>query len=156
MTDPVQQLEDALVQLDEAWSQLSRHIASDFRDAFSIPAGQSHLLILLDRLGPQRMSDIAALLNLTLSGCTALVDGAVESGLVERMRNDSDRRVVWIQLTEQGAQTLSQMRRVRASILAKYLSKLEPEEIQQMAALLGRAAQAAQPEVSQVNSAPAR
>jgi DNA-binding MarR family transcriptional regulator len=153
MTDQVQELEDALVQLDEAWSQLSRYIAADFKDSFSIPIAQSHLLRLLDRLGPQRMSDIAAYLDVTLSGSTAMVDSAVEAGLVERSRDEADRRVVWIQLTDAGIQTLQQMRRVRAGIFAKYLSRLEPEEIQQMAALLGRAARAARPENAQANLA---
>ncbi|MCC6455190.1 MAG: MarR family transcriptional regulator [Caldilineaceae bacterium] len=153
MTHQVQALEDALVQLGEAWSQLSRYVASDFRAACSIPAAQSHLLYFLGASGPQRMSDIAAHMDVTLSGCTAMVDSAVAAGFVERSRDETDRRVVWIQLTEEGTQMLQQVRRLRASILAKYLSRLEPEEIQQMATLLGRVADATRPEVPQVDLA---
>jgi MarR family transcriptional regulator, organic hydroperoxide resistance regulator len=153
MTDQAHELEDALVKLGEAWTQLSRHIASDFRDSCSIPAAQSHLLYFLGAFGPQRMSDIAAYMDVTLSGCTAIVDSAVAAGFVERSRDEADRRVVWIQLTEAGTQMLQQVRRLRAGILAKYLNRLEPEEIQQMARLLGRAADAARPEAPQAHPA---
>jgi MarR family transcriptional regulator, organic hydroperoxide resistance regulator len=146
MSDSVKQLEDALVELSEAWSRLSRRVTLDFKDSpSSVPPAQGNLLRLLNYMGPQRMSDIAGFLEISLGGCTAMVDRAIDAGLVERYRDEEDRRVVWVQLTEKGNQTLDEMRRIRARIFAKYLHQLEPDEIQQLATLLSRAAGAVQP-----------
>ncbi len=103
---------------------------------------QMGLLRLLDGLGAQRMSDIATRLGLTQSGCTALVDRAIQSELVERYRDPADRRVVWVALTPHGNQTLDELRRIRSRFMAKYLSHLDQAELNLLATLLGRAAAA--------------
>lgn len=142
-SDQEKQLEDVLVRLDEAWGQLFRRVAVDLKECTSaIPIMQMGLLRLLDGLGAQRMSDIAARLDLTQSGCTALVDRAIQSALVERYRDPADRRVVWVALTPEGNQTLDKLRRIRSRFMAKYLSHLDPEELSMLATLLGRAAEA--------------
>jgi DNA-binding MarR family transcriptional regulator len=102
------------------------------------PPAQIFLLSLLDRLGPQRMSDLAALLGVTQSGCTALVDRTVHAGLVDRRRDPADRRVVWVELTGEGDQKLDEIRRFKAQVMTNYLSRLDPDEIQLLVALLGR------------------
>jgi DNA-binding MarR family transcriptional regulator len=133
------QLEDVLVRLDEVGSQLFRRIASSMAECrFTIPPAQIFLLSLLDRLGPQRMSDLAALLGVTQSGCTALVDRTVYAGLVDRRRDPADRRVVWVELTDEGNQKLGEIRRMKAQLMANYLSRLDPDEIHLLATLLGR------------------
>lgn len=132
-----------LVRLDEAWGQLFRRVAVDLKECTSaIPIMQMGLLRLLDGLGAQRMSDIATRLDLTQSGCTALVDRAIQSELVERYRDPADRRVVWVALTPHGNQTLDELRRIRSRFMAKYLSHLDQTELNLLATLLGRAADA--------------
>ena len=49
-----------------------------------------------------RMSDLAALVVLSPSGLTRLVDKLAAEGLVERMRCAGDARVVYARLTDQG------------------------------------------------------
>ncbi len=139
-TTQEQEIEDALVRLDEAWSQLFRRIASDIKEyPFTLPPAQINLLRRLDQRGPMRMSDLAEGLDLTQSGCTAMVDRALQINLVERYRDPNDRRVVRVTLTRKGVQMLGEIRRVRAKILANYLSRLDPAEIQTLATLVGRA-----------------
>lgn len=136
-----EQLETALIALDEAWSQLSRQISADSKEyPFSVPPGQIYLLRLLDRVGAQRMSDLADQMGITQGGCTTLVDRAVEAGLVERQRGSADRRVVRVVLSAEGNRTLDEIRRVRARILATYLNRLQPQEVETLAKLLGRVA----------------
>lgn len=50
-----------------------------------------------------RMGDLAARVVITRSSCSRLVDRLAARGLVERHRDDTDRRVVWAQLTVDGA-----------------------------------------------------
>jgi len=54
-----------------------------------------------------RMSDLATCAVLTPSGLTRLVDKLATDGLVERTRCDADARVVYAQLTDQGAAKLA-------------------------------------------------
>jgi len=137
------ELEEILVRLDEAWGQLFRRVAIDLKDcAHSIPLMQMGLLRLLDGLGAQRMSDIAARLDLTQSGCTALVDRAIQSELVTRYRDPADRRVVWVQLTTQGNQRLDELRLLRSRMIARYLRHLDHGDLELLATLLGRVADA--------------
>ena len=141
-----QQLEEkiqtALIRLDEVWSRLIRQVSSDIKEyPFTMPLSQIYLLRLLDRRGALNMSELANSLGISMSGCTALVDRAVAEGWVERQRNPNDRRVVLVGVSSGGEQTLTQIREVRARILAKYLTRLEPMEIETLVNLFNRVAE---------------
>ncbi len=85
------------------------------------------------------MSGLAERTMLTRSGITRLVDGLVESGLIERVACPNDARVSYAQLTEAGHEKLRQAgcSHVR-SIRRLFLAHFSPMEIEQLAALLGR------------------
>ncbi len=134
---------DAVIHLDEAWSQVSRQIARDIKDyAFCLPPNQVYLLRLLDRVGPQRMSDLADLLEVSQGGCTTLIDRALEAELVERRRDPEDRRVVWVAISAHGEQVLDKIRELRAAILTESLAQVPQAEIEDLATLLDRVADA--------------
>jgi DNA-binding MarR family transcriptional regulator len=138
-----ERIQAALIRLDEAWSRLSRQISADIKDYSDyVPQSQIALLRLLDRRGDLSMSDMANALGITLSGCTALVDRAVQAGWVERKRNPRDRRVVLVGVSLEGERILDRIRHMRAGVFARYLTRLEPDEIETLANLLGRAADA--------------
>ena len=61
-------------------------------------------LVLLEVEGSERpmVGRIASSLRLDSSTLTRTLDGLVERGLVERHRDDRDRRVVWVRLTDEG------------------------------------------------------
>lgn len=140
-----EQIQQALIHLDEAWSHLSRRIVADSKEyAVSVPRSQVHLLRMLDRQGALRMSDLAGLLGISQGSCTALVDRALASRLVMRDRDDDDRRVVWVTLSDHGQEVLSEIRQARAATLAQYLTQLSSEEVETLARLLEQVAVAAQ------------
>jgi len=56
--------------------------------------------------GRLRMSDLATFATLTPSGLTRLIDKLVADGLVERLRCESDARVVYAAITQAGQQRL--------------------------------------------------
>jgi DNA-binding MarR family transcriptional regulator len=58
--------------------------------------------------GRLRMSDLATFATLTPSGLTRLVDKLVADGLVERLRCETDARVVYAAITPAGMQRLKQ------------------------------------------------
>ncbi|MHB8690088.1 MAG: MarR family winged helix-turn-helix transcriptional regulator [Solirubrobacteraceae bacterium] len=85
------------------------------------------------------MSALAESTMLTRSGITRLVDGLVDRGLVERISCLNDARVSYAALTDDGASKLREAgcTHIR-SIQRLFLERYSPDEIAQLAELLGR------------------
>ncbi len=79
------------------------------------------------------------MLGVTLSAVTALINRLHKMGLVTRERQEKDRRQVWIAITLQGLDVLSDVEDKRNLLLAVYLSNLSVSERQQLLDLLKRA-----------------
>lgn len=130
-------MRDALIKFDEAWTQLNHRLAAEVRgNPYAVPPVQAFMLRTLDFWGPQRMSDLAGRLEMTQGGCTTLVDRALDEGLVERDRDVTDRRVVWVRLSDKGEQVLAAMRAVRAEILARHFNAWPAEDVRELVELL--------------------
>jgi DNA-binding MarR family transcriptional regulator len=85
------------------------------------------------------MSALAERTMLTRSGITRLVDGRVESELIERVACPNDARVSYAQLTDVGYSKLREAGCTHvASIQRLFLEHFSPEEIEQLASLLSR------------------
>jgi DNA-binding MarR family transcriptional regulator len=65
--------------------------------------GQAMLLVELSQKGPRTMGDIANRTRIHPAVATRFLDRLVEKGLVMRTRDDGDRRIVRVSITEQGA-----------------------------------------------------
>lgn len=85
------------------------------------------------------MSALAERTMLTRSGITRLVDGLVVRGLIERVSCPTDARVSYAKLTDPGAEKLRRAGCAHiASIRRLFLERFSPEEVEQLALLLGR------------------
>jgi DNA-binding MarR family transcriptional regulator len=85
------------------------------------------------------MSAIAERTMLTRSGITRLVDGLVGAGLIERIACPRDARISYASLTDTGYKKLRSASRTHiAGIRRLFLSSYSPDEIRQLAVLLGR------------------
>ena len=71
---------------------------------------------------------IAKKLGITLGTCTINIDRLISKGLVNKIRNDKDRRVVYIELTDKGMQTHLKHSAMHKKIISKALSKLSTSE----------------------------
>ena len=67
-----------------------------------VTLAQCLVLLEVEEQGRPTMGQLASQLRLDNSTLSRTVDGLVGNGLVERLRDDRDRRVVWIRLTAQG------------------------------------------------------
>lgn len=88
------------------------------------------LLLLLDRIGSQRSTDLATRIGVTPRAITALVDGLVESGYVERRPDPTDRRAAIIDVTPLGASVGADVRASHASLAADVLRDVGVDEIE--------------------------
>jgi len=72
--------------------------------------------------------NIAKKLGITLGTCTTNIDRLVTKGLVNKVKNDNDRRVVYIELTEKGIQVHLKHKGMHKKIITKAISKLTMTE----------------------------
>jgi DNA-binding MarR family transcriptional regulator len=80
--------------------------------------------------GPTTMSRLAEALDVSLPNVTGLVDRMVENGLVERGRDDGDRRVVTVFATDAGRNTVEEIELLRRRQLGALLAQLNPAQQQ--------------------------
>lgn len=74
------------------------------------PETQSQILYFLDREGPKKMSFIADSLHLTAGSISMASDKLIENGYIERVRDENDRRVVYLSKTPKGRETLDKIK----------------------------------------------
>jgi DNA-binding MarR family transcriptional regulator len=92
-----------------------------------------HVMSLLDRHGEMTMSNLAELLDVSLSNATGLVDRMAERGLVERRRVEDDRRVVLVRVTEDGRHTMANLEVLRNDLLTRILGQLDRAQLERLA-----------------------
>ena len=83
----------------------------------------------LERRGPHRISELAALQGVAQPSMTVLVGSLEQAGLVARRPDPSDGRAVLVSLTEHGADFLTERRRAGAERLSELVGKLSPAEL---------------------------
>ena len=90
----------------------------------------------IERLGPQRLTLLAAREGVTQPAMTQLISRLEESGLVRREPSLDDGRVVLVAITELGRATLARRRSARAERLAGIIAQLSPDHRAALAAAL--------------------
>ncbi|CAM5692687.1 putative HTH-type transcriptional regulator YusO [Streptomyces afghaniensis 772] len=111
-----------------------RHLEQ--RDLGITPA-QSRLLRTLAHWGsPPRMADLAERLEVVPRAVTTLVDGLEASGKVRRVPDPANRRVIRIELTDDGRKALGELRAARRSAAEEILAPLTDEQREALGGLL--------------------
>ena len=92
-----------------------------------------HVLSMLERHGEMAMSRVAEALDVSFSNATGLVDRMEERGIVERVRDSGDRRVVHVRLTDAGRAALSDIEVFRDEAVRRLLDQLDPTQLASLA-----------------------
>ncbi len=80
--------------------------------------------------GPARMSDLSAHLGSGMPSATSMIDRLVKKGLVERIEDASDRRVVACRLTSEGKEAVEAFWRIRRMRREEMAGSLTLEELE--------------------------
>ncbi|MFJ8864865.1 MarR family transcriptional regulator [Streptomyces sp. NBC_00111] len=86
--------------------------------------------------GPPRMADLAERLDVVPRAVTTLVDGLEASGRVRRAPDPTNRRVIRIEITEEGRAVLRSMRDARKAAAEEILAPLTAEQREVLGGLL--------------------
>ncbi|GAA3046688.1 MarR family winged helix-turn-helix transcriptional regulator [Streptomyces glomeratus] len=135
LADPDGLLAEQLLRLTRRVHRIQkRHLE---RCDLGITPAQSRLLRTLAHFGsPPRMADLAERLEVVPRAVTTLVDGLEASGRVRRVPDPSNRRVIRIEVTDQGREALRAVRGARRSAAEEILAPLTDEQREVLGGLL--------------------
>ncbi|MDT0484314.1 MarR family winged helix-turn-helix transcriptional regulator [Streptomyces doebereineriae] len=85
---------------------------------------------------PPRMADLAERLEVVPRAVTTLVDGLEASGKVRRVPDPANRRVIRIELTDDGVKVLQELHAVRRAAAEEILAPLTDEQRRALGELL--------------------
>src|SRR5690606_7846482 len=134
-SDPDGLLAEQLLRLTRRVHRIQkRHLE---RRELGVTPAQSRLLRTLAHYGsPPRMTDLAERLEVVPRAVTALVDGLEANGKVRRVPDPANRRVIRIELTDDGRAALRELRVARRSAAEEILAPLDGEQREALGRLL--------------------
>ncbi|MGH3024292.1 MAG: MarR family winged helix-turn-helix transcriptional regulator [Gaiellaceae bacterium] len=132
---------EAWVRFLRAHAALTRELSADLVAEHGLTINDYEVLLHLQRAPDKRLRrvDLAGRVLLTASGITRLLEGLEDTGLVERAACETDRRVVYAQLTESGEAKLREASGTHlAGIRELFTSRFDEAELAALSTLLGR------------------
>ncbi|MBO9129813.1 MarR family transcriptional regulator [Bacillus sp. 165] len=100
-----------------------------------MPYNEFVVLRVLKAKSPQMASQIAYEVDVTSSHITAVTDRLVKKGYMTRKRSDSDRRIVYLEITEQGREVAGKLEELRLQYYKEKFAHLSEEEMKIMITL---------------------
>jgi len=95
-----------------------------------------HILWVLEHHGDLTMSRLAELLDVSVSNATGLIDRMEERGLVERFRVPTDRRIVLVRASPEGARIRDEIEALKQDRMRAVLGRLEPSRLPRVLAAI--------------------
>ena len=86
------------------------------------------MIEVLGKRGPMIMTELSDSAKLCVSTVTGLIDGLVSKSLVKRSRSDEDRRIVQVELTDEGLTIYKQTLNARLEMVRGMLGALDRNE----------------------------
>ena len=88
-----------------------------------------HILWVLEHHGDLTMTRLAELLDVSLSNATGLIDRMAERGLVDRVRVPTDRRIVIVRASHEGARIRDEIEALKQDRMRTILGRLDPSSL---------------------------
>lgn len=124
--------------LVEAHSRLEQALGASLSARCGLPHAWFEVLLRLDRSADSRltMGELAGQVALTSGGVTRLVDRMATAGLVARTPCATDRRVLYVGVTDAGREALRAASRVHAENLRLVFGALSEADVAELDRLL--------------------
>lgn len=125
------------------WTKMTREWKISLEeDLAPLTEGQLNVLDILLQHEPMKPSDLLHYLNTTPAAITTLLDRMERNELIVRTRDDNDRRIVWISLSEKGKEEAQRGSEIRSKLIGEALDRISAHNQQLLVYLLGKVANA--------------
>lgn len=124
----------------EAVSRLGQIIDRSIRQSVGISQAFFEALLRIERSGgSMTMGCLAGQILITTGGVTRLVDRLADHGYAERRPCESDRRVQYVAITENGREVLARALEVHLRDLQReYIGRMTPDELEVVSRVMDR------------------
>ncbi|MDA5107776.1 MULTISPECIES: MarR family winged helix-turn-helix transcriptional regulator [Brevibacillus] len=132
-------------ELDQVFVELARFFISHWLLEEEVVSPKQFILlrVLYDR-ERSTVSDLAALLKQSNSATTIALNRLVKAGYVNRVRDEQDRRVVWVTLSDKAVPLMERLLSRRRELIAKLMENLTDSELEQFTLYLRKVKQGLQ------------
>ncbi|MCM3749026.1 MarR family transcriptional regulator [Paenibacillus pasadenensis] len=126
------------------WMKISKEWKNHLEEQLlpHLTEGQLNALELLLKYQPMKPSELLQHLQTTPAAITTLLDRMEKGGLIERSRDSSDRRIVWVTVTDHGRNEAKRGTEIRDAFLREALDRISSHNQQLLVYLLGKVANA--------------
>jgi MarR family transcriptional regulator, organic hydroperoxide resistance regulator len=127
-------------QIAKIRERLNRLIVQELREhqIEGIVTSHGDILSALFKYTELSMQETADLIDRDKSTVTALVDKLIDAGFVEKRQDETDKRVAFIRLTEQGRGLQPTFQEISASLIARIYAGFTEQEKETLIILLTR------------------
>ncbi|WP_257348973.1 MarR family winged helix-turn-helix transcriptional regulator [Pseudalkalibacillus decolorationis] len=109
----------------QAESLIRKQIGSD------LTSDQHYTLRYINQVDTCTSSELAEVFDVKKSAITAIINRLFEKGLIKRTRDENDRRVVYLTLTEKGQTLFSETEQRVHKLVESFITKFDEQEIKQ-------------------------
>ncbi|UII57216.1 MarR family transcriptional regulator [Cytobacillus spongiae] len=128
--DPIK-LKQLIKRYEDVYLFATKNISTMISEELSeLSLEQFAVLRHLSLKGTMRATDLAGFFCVNKSAITAKIDRLVTRGFVERVRDDEDRRTVFIKITKEGEEAYLKGEGKIEEFVSSYLEELQEEEIE--------------------------
>lgn len=99
----------------------------------NLTSPQYHMLRFLSVKGPSKVKDLAEKMEVKSSAITVMIDRLIQNNYVIRHHDSQDRRVIFINLTDEGREVIQIVKKRHKAILHQYIKHLSNKEIEAFA-----------------------
>jgi DNA-binding MarR family transcriptional regulator len=121
-------------ELEMSLRRLFRTLRKGLNELYTdyIPSNEFAVLQTLNNQSPLMASEIANELKVSSSHITAVTDRLVKKSYIQRVRSDSDRRIVYLEITDEGKRIACEMDEIKNEYFGNKFSALSEEEVKTM------------------------
>ncbi|WP_152396715.1 MarR family transcriptional regulator [Paenibacillus guangzhouensis] len=126
-----------LIEMENEFRKFMRKVQSEWARNVNSELSRTQFLV-LDKLyveGPMKGSDIADAIYITAGAVTGCSDKLILGGYAERMRDERDRRVVYLKITEKGIKTLQEIAKRRQELMNDLFGNVSDEDVKRLTSI---------------------
>jgi MarR family 2-MHQ and catechol resistance regulon transcriptional repressor len=126
---------DAFIKLSRSVMAVQGHLLPSLQREFGLTESQFAILEALRHLGSLQQGELCQKILRSGSNVTTVVDNLERDGLVRRVRDDADRRVQIVHLTDKGEELVDRALPAHVNRIAGVMAALEPDEQRELGRL---------------------
>lgn len=120
---------EEIIELQRKVDRARRQYQLDIWMSLPITIGQLKSLFFISNQGSTSLGKLATALGVTSTNTTGIIDRLVKQGLVSRIDNPENRRMLLLRATDKGEKLVAALRERRRGHLSQVLERLSADEL---------------------------